>query len=103
MEWDSTGKEIYAETSARAFKQDIQPYGNVAGLYDLAPKRWRDKVSGRQEFGLIAEEVAEVVPDLVVYGSDGPVGVKYHKMAVLLLEEIRQLKTQVAELRERVH
>ena len=70
------------------------------------------------QFGLIAEEVAEVFPDLVVYSEDGEAEtVKYHLLATLLLNELQKqvqtvevlkaevrevevLKSQVADLLE---
>ena len=72
------------------------------------------------QFGLIAEDVAEIFPELVVYSSDGkPETVSYHVLATLLLnefqkerlvthqqaaalekqsEELAQLKNQVAQM-----
>jgi hypothetical protein len=57
------------------------------------------------DYGLIAEEVAEVYPDLVVRGKDGQIEtVQYQKLTPMLLNEvqkqnetIRQLETQLAE------
>ena len=44
------------------------------------------------QFGLIAEEVAEVFPELVVFGEDGqPETVKYHLLSSLLLNELQKL------------
>ena len=59
------------------------------------------------QYGLIAEEVAEVFPDLVQYEDDGkPEGVRYHVLNVLLLNElqkqqrtIHQQQKQIAEQR----
>ena len=43
------------------------------------------------EYGLIAEEVAEVFPDLGVYDDHGrPFTVKYHEMAPMLLNEMKK-------------
>jgi hypothetical protein len=43
------------------------------------------------EYGLIAEEVAEVFPDLVVYDSEGkPETVKYHLLSTMLLNELQK-------------
>ena len=40
------------------------------------------------EYGLIAEEVAEIFPDLVVYDEEGqPFTVKYHLLSSMLLNE----------------
>lgn len=96
VEWDSTTKELYAETSSLRFKEQVEEYVPRCRLSDLRPKRWRDKATGRREIGLIAEDVFKLLPDLVVCGPDGlPLGVKYHKLAVLLLERVQQLERRL--------
>jgi hypothetical protein len=43
------------------------------------------------QYGLVAEDVAEVFPELVVYGKDGkPETVAYHVLATLLLNELQK-------------
>jgi hypothetical protein len=50
------------------------------------------------DYGLIAEEVAEVYPDLVVTDTNGqPQTVQYQKLAPMLLNEARK-QHQLAEL-----
>ena len=63
-----------------------------------------------EQYGLIAEEVAKVMPELVVYNDKGqPVAVAYQTLTPLLLNELQrehpqlqqehsQLSTQGAEL-----
>lgn len=48
--------------------------------------------------GLIAEEVAEVFPDLTVYKDGQPETVKYHDLPVLLLNELQKLTKRVETL-----
>ena len=48
------------------------------------------------EYGLIAEEVAEVFPELVVYDEEGrPETVKYHLLSSMLLNEVQKLSERV--------
>src|SRR6185436_7830886 len=62
--------------SSREVKEDIEPMGNVSErLYALRPVTFRykeahDDGSKPIEFGLIAEEVAEAFPELVVYDAN---------------------------------
>ena len=45
------------------------------------------------QYGLIAEEVQAVMPELVAYGKDGQVEtVKYHVLPTLLLAEVQRLE-----------
>jgi Chaperone of endosialidase len=58
-----------------------------------------------RQYGLVAEEVAEVAPGLVAYDADGtPQTVRYHFVNAMLLNEVqkqrRQLDNQNAEIRE---
>ena len=49
------------------------------------------------QFGLIAEEVAEVLPEVVYRNADGKVeGVRYDELTPMLLSEVQQLHKQVA-------
>ena len=105
--------------SSRIYKEDIQSMGSVSDrLLALRPvtfhyKQAFDDGSKPTEFGLIAEEVAEVFPELVVNDSEGkPETVRYDLMSTLLLNEFQQehrtvkaqaqriaaLEAQVAEL-----
>jgi hypothetical protein len=53
------------------------------------------------EYGLIAEEVAEVFPDLVVYDDQGqPFTVKYHEMAPILLNEMKKRQHTIEAQRQ---
>ena len=50
------------------------------------------------EYGLIAEQVAKVMPNLAVYGKDGrPETVKYQDLPVLLLNEVQQQRQQIVK------
>jgi hypothetical protein len=83
--------------SSRRLKEDIQPMGSVSErLRDLRPVTFRYKQpyedgSTPVQFGLVAEEVAQVFPELVIYSEDGePETVSYHLLATLLLNEFQK-------------
>ena len=84
-------------SSSRRFKEDIQDMNDASsGLLRLRPVTFRYQqpyADGSKpiDYGLIAEEVAEVYPDLVVKGADGYVEtVQYHKLAPMLLNELQK-------------
>ena len=55
------------------------------------------------EFGLIAEEVAEVFPELVAYDEDEhPETVKYRLLSTLLLNELQKQDRQLVSLHDQV-
>ena len=84
-------------SSSRRVKEDIQPMGSISErLLDLRPVTYRYKQAYEDggkplQFGLVAEEVAQVFPELVVYNEDGePETVSYHLLATLLLNEYQK-------------
>ena len=101
---DSAG-QLGTINSSRRFKQDIHDMGDASGgLMRLRPVTFRYKKpfdDGSQpiQYGLIAEEVAEVYPDLVAHSADGHIQtVKYQVLDSMLLNEVQQLHTQVSAL-----
>lgn len=92
-------------TSSARFKEDIQDIGD-GSLLKLRPVRFHYKQdvdpSGVEQYGLVAEEVAKVYPDLVVYDENGqPQTVRYHFVNALLLNEVqRQARRAEAQRRE---
>jgi hypothetical protein len=97
---DSNGQLGTMSSSAR-FKEDIHDMGEASDrLFDLRPVTFRYKQhysDGSQpiEYGLIAEEVEQVYPDLVVRSNDGQIEtVQYQKLTPLLLNEVKKLNKQ---------
>jgi hypothetical protein len=72
---DSTGK-LGTIASSRRFKEDIQPMEKASeALLSLKPVtfRYKNYKNSPLRFGLIAEEVAEVNPDLVARDKNGEI------------------------------
>lgn len=93
---DSKG-QLGTISSSRRFKDDVQAMGGASErLYALRPVTFRYKQpyedgSRPVQFGLVAEEVADAFPELVVYAEDGtPETVRYHLLASLLLNELQK-------------
>ena len=60
------------------------------------------KFSDDEQVGLIAQEVNEVVPEVVSRTADGYYNVDYTKLTPLLVEAIKELKAENEELRSRI-
>ncbi|HMF08803.1 MAG TPA: tail fiber domain-containing protein [Thermoanaerobaculia bacterium] len=96
--------QLGTDTSSRRFKEEIRDIGEESdALMRLRPVAFRYKPNidpaGLQQYGLIAEEVADVYPDLVAYGTDGqPVTVRYHIINALLLNEVQKHNRKIEEL-----
>ena len=102
---DSAG-QLGTVSSSMRYKSNIQPMGPVSDrLMDLDPVTfsWKSDSNHLQQIGLIAEEVEQVFPELVVHDKEGlPETVKYHELPVLLLNELKKLAARVAELESRL-
>jgi len=89
---DSDGK-LGTATSSQRFKEEIRPMEQASeGLYALKPVTFHYKKgidpAGIAQFGLVAEEVEKVSPDLVVRDKDGkPYTVRYDAVNAMLLNE----------------
>jgi hypothetical protein len=81
--------------SSRRFKENFRSLDtHSAKIYDLNPVLFDYKAeygSGKNQFGLIAEEVEAEIPELVVRNADGEIHtVAYHQLIPLLLNEIKR-------------
>ena len=90
-------------SSSRRFKENIRDMGDSSSnLMKLRPvtylyKPEYDKGPRSLQYGLIAEEVAEVYPDLIAYEPDGkPLTVNYQNLSAMLLNELQKQHTVVA-------
>jgi hypothetical protein len=87
---DSNG-QLGTVASASRFKKEIKPTDKASeGILDLKPVTflYKSDSKGTPQFGLIAEEVAEVNPDLVVRDRDGEIySVRYEAVNAMLLNE----------------
>jgi uncharacterized coiled-coil protein SlyX len=108
---DSTG-QLGTSNSSRRFKKDIKPMDQTSeAILALKPVtfHYKDvdtkKAANTPQFGLIAEDVAEVNPDLVVLDADGkPFTVRYDAVNAMLLNEFlkehKRVEAQQATIAE---
>jgi Chaperone of endosialidase len=92
--------------SSRRFKHDIKPMDNASeAILALKPVtfRYNSDATNTPSFGLIAEEVAEVNPNLVVRDKEGkPLSVRYEDVNAMLLNEFLKARCTVQELKSTV-
>jgi len=102
---DANG-QLGTVNSSRRYKEDIQDMGDASsGLLRLRPVTYRYTQayadgSRPLDYGLIAEEVAEVYPDLVTHLKGGEIEtVQYHKVNAMLLNEVQKQHRQIEQQR----
>jgi hypothetical protein len=105
---DSNG-QLGTASSSRRFKEDIQDMGETSGgLMRLRPVTFRykkafDDGSKPIQYGLIAEEVSEVYPDLVARSADGQIEtVKYQVLPSMLLNEVQRQELKIRGMQQQI-
>src|SRR6184192_1114859 len=102
-----------ATLSSRRFKKDIAPIDKMSeGILALRPVtfHWKTDNTNEPEFGLVAEEVAEVNLNWITRNPQGEIsGVRYETIPILLLNEflkehkkVEQQQANIAELKSTV-
>jgi polyhydroxyalkanoate synthesis regulator phasin len=93
----------FPTTSSRRYKEGIADLGAESDiLMKLRPVTFYYKAEfdpgHNRQYGLVAEEVAEVARDLVVFGKDGlPQAVRYHFVNAMLLNEVQKQRQLLDE------
>ena len=104
---NSAGK-VGTGTSSKRFKEAIKPMDKASEvLLALTPVTFRYKKeldpTGTPRFGLVAEDVEKVSPNLVVHDKDGkPHSVRYDQVNAMLLNEFLKEHRTVQELQRRI-
>jgi trimeric autotransporter adhesin len=111
---NSNGK-LGTTTSSRRFKEEIKPMDQGSeALFALKPVSFRYKKdidpAGTSQLGLVAEDVEQVNPALVMRDKEGkPYSVRYDQVNAMLLNEflkehrkVKELEATVAELAARL-
>ena len=94
-----------SNTSSRRFKSNIESVSGALGkVQRLRGVTFNWNETGKHDIGLVAEEVAEVVPEVVSYDQRGEEvrGVDYARLTALLIEAIKEQQAEIKQLRSMV-
>lgn len=108
-------KNVYNYSDARA-KTNIQPLANcMSGLKKLRTYSYKFKDEGTaakaytlrkgghgKEYGLLAQEVEKVFPNLVVTDNEGKKLINYTELIPVLINAVQQLSSEVEELKGKI-
>jgi Chaperone of endosialidase len=103
----STGR-LGTITSSKRFKEEIKPMDCASeAVFALKPVtfRYKKQIDPQRipQYGLVAEEVEKVNPDLVVHDKNGkPYSVRYDQVNAMLLNEFLKEHNTVQELKKEV-
>ena len=104
----NSNNKLGTATSSKRFKEGIKPIGKASeALFSLKPISFRYKKeidsTGRSQFGLVAEDVERVSPELVVRDKEGkPYTVRYDQVNTMLLNEFLKQHKKVEQLEKQV-
>jgi len=93
----------FTETSALRYKEEVTDLESSDSIYKLRPVRFSWKQNHTPDIGLIAEEVKNVIPELVGIDKSGQVeGIKYSKLTSLLIKAVQDQQNQINELKKEI-
>jgi len=90
------------ETSSITYKENVNPITNALNsILQLTGVTYDRKNSVKKgEAGLIAEEVAPIIPNVVAYKDGKPDGINYTKLSAYLIEAIKELKEELDRIKK---
>jgi hypothetical protein len=105
---------VYASGSSRDYKEKIKPLEvDSSKIYNLKPVSYDYKkdyqnlgynLAGGRQFGLIAEDVYPIIPELVIsLGNKKTANIDYSKLSVLLLDQMQKQKKEIDSLQQQVN
>jgi hypothetical protein len=103
-----TGDVVAYSTSDERLKDNIQLISNpIEKVQQLRGVEfdWNDKSmfkAGKHDYGVIAQDVEKVLPELVKETHTGYLGVDYDKMIGLLIEVVKEQEKRIKELENKV-
>lgn len=101
----ATSRQWQSYSSIR-YKENVEPLINATSTVTrLNPVRyqWKREYGGNVDFGFIAEEIANVLPNAVVTNQDGTYeGIDYSKIIPYLTSVIQENQQRIENLKKRV-
>jgi len=108
---DATNDIVAYSSSDIRFKENITPIENAlekiskisGNTYDWKEENKVEHGYEGNDVGVIAQEIEEVLPQLVQTRENGYKAVKYDKLVALLIEGIKEQQSQIEELRNKIN
>ena len=100
----SIGCVSLTETSSKRYKENINTLDNaLSTVLSLRGVTYNRKGGTKQEVGVIAEEVEQIIPEIVNYTSNHePDSVSYSRLTAVLIEAIKQQQKRIDELEQKI-
>lgn len=104
-----SGSDRRLKTNIIKIDNALDKVNKISGItYDwteeaLKSRKTEEELFGRRrEAGVIAQEIEEVLPEVVIDRDDGYKAVRYEKLVPLLIEAIKELKAELDAIKEKI-
>ena len=104
-----SGSDKRLKTNIIKIENALDKVNKISGItYDwteeaLKSRKMEEEAFGRRrEAGVIAQEIEEVLPEVVIDRDDGYKAVRYEKLVPLLIEAIKEMSTKIDILQNRI-
>ena len=95
--------EVRPLLSTKEQKDNIEPLDfDSSAIFKLQPVSFNWKESGERDFGLIAEDAYEVLPQLVNLDNGKPISIKYYTLSVLLLDQMKKQEDKITNQQKEI-
>lgn len=94
---------ILVETSSVTLKENFNPITDaLSKILQLQAFTYdRKDGSAKDEAGLLAEQVNEIIPNIVTKDADGnPIAIAYQRLCAYLIESVKELNDQIEQLKK---
>jgi hypothetical protein len=105
LDVNGTGRFVaLIETSTEKLKENIEPYTTeISNFLKLNPVRFTWKDTGKEDVGLLAEDVYDIFPEFVSKDEAGEVtGINYSKLATIFINVLKQHQLKIQLLEEEI-
>ena len=104
----ASGDIIAYASSDERLKNEITPISNpidkinLIGGYSFVWNEEKQNIYKGKDYGVVAQEIEKILPELVNEREDGYKAVKYDKLVSLLIEGIKELSKEVTDLKNKI-
>ncbi len=104
---NSSGK-LGTTTSSRKFKENIESVDSKTATkildLDIVQFNYKDDKTKELNYGVIAEDVVSIFPEMIVYDKEGEIStVQYHKLLPLVIKKIQDMQAEIEELKSQIN
>ena len=108
VRYNASSGLLFYQTSSRRYKENIKdmPDGVLDKIKQAKVVTFDEKETGISSYGLIAEDLNEIIPELVVKkeidGEEQPDSIVYSKIGVWVLKAMQEQQTIIDDLKARI-